>query len=127
MSEAALQLDDFATQDLRALADRLLEPDAVTAEEERAAIVLIAEVTSPTSPDTVLHDRTTKPVQYAKAGVPLYLLVDQELGTWTLHGLAEGWQRYQIVAVGAYGEDILLPPALGFTLPTADRPRWLRP
>jgi hypothetical protein len=26
------------------------------------------EVTSPTSPDTVLNDRITKPVQYAKAG-----------------------------------------------------------
>jgi Uma2 family endonuclease len=94
--------------------------DAITAEEERAAIVLIVEVTSPMSSDTVLYDRTTKPVQYAKAGVPLYLLIDQELGTWTLHGLAEGWQRYQIVAVGAYGEDIPPPPPLGFTLPTID-------
>jgi Uma2 family endonuclease len=196
VSEAALQLDDFDTQDLRALADRLLEttrveyvdegvllimnppgiehrrivhsiidsakaayyrgkiavnwsafetyqwelpdgsrrfyipdivlihPHAVTAQEERTAIALIVEVTSPTSPDTVLNDRTTKPVQYAKAGVSLYLLVDQELGTWTLHGLAEGWQRYQIVAVGAYGEDIPLPSPLDFTLPTADWPRW---
>jgi Uma2 family endonuclease len=104
-----------------------IHPDAITAEEERAAIVLIVEVTSPMSSDTVFHDRTTKPVQYAKAGVPLYLLVDQELGTWTLHGLAEGWQRYQIVAVGAFGEDILLPSPLGFTLPTIDWPRWLRP
>jgi Uma2 family endonuclease len=198
VSEAALQLDDFDTQDLRTLADRLLEttrveyvdegvllimnppgiehrkivrgitdsakrafytgqitvnwavdenyqwelpdesrrfyipdivfihPDAVTAEEERAAIVLIVEVTSPTSPDTVLNDRMTKPIQYAKAGVPLYLLVDQELGRWILHGLAEGWQRYQIVAAGVYGEDIPLPAPLGFTIPTADWPRWLR-
>jgi Uma2 family endonuclease len=102
-----------------------IHPDAVTAEEERAAIVLIVEVTSPTSPDTVLNDRTTKPVQYAKAGVPLYLLVDQELGRWTLHGLHEGWQRYQIVAADAYGEEIPLPEPLGFTIPTADWPRWL--
>ena len=199
MSEAALRLDDFNTQDLRDLADRLLEttkveyvdegvllimnppgiehrrivhgiinaakaayftgkiavnwetyetyqwefadgsrrffipdivfihPDTVTAEDERAAIALIVEVTSPSSRDAVFNDRTVKPVQYAKGGVPLYLLVDQELGTWTLHGLAEGWQRYQLVAVGAYGEDIPLPPPLGFTLPTADWPRWLRP
>ncbi|HEV2370594.1 MAG TPA: Uma2 family endonuclease [Streptosporangiaceae bacterium] len=62
-----------------------IHPDATTAEQERAEIVLVAEVTSPTSPDTVLNDRTTtKPVQYAKAGVPLYLLVDQEQGRWTL-------------------------------------------
>ena len=70
-----------------------IHPGATTAEEERTAIVLVVEVTSPTSPDTVANDRTTETVQYAKAGVPLYLLVDQELGRWTLFGLAEGWQR----------------------------------
>ncbi len=101
-----------------------IHSDATTVEEERAAIVLIVEVTSPTSPDTVLNDRTTKPAQYAKAGVPLYLLVDQELGKWVLHGLAAGWQRYQIVADGAYSEDILLPVPLEFIIPTADWPRW---
>jgi len=197
MSEAALQLDDFNTADLRALADRLLEttkveyvdagalliinppgidhrrivrsivqnvivashtgqaalnwavdqnfqwefaddsrrffipdivlihPAAVTAEEERAAIALAVEVTSPTVRDTVFNDRTVKPAEYAKAKVPLYLLVDQELGRWTLHGLEKGWQRYQIVAEGVYGEDIQLPEPLGFAIPTADWPRWL--
>lgn len=82
----------------------MFHPGATTAEEERTAIALAVEVTSPTSPDTVLNDRATKPVQYAKAGVPLYLLVDQELGRWTLFGLAEGWQRYQMAADDAYGE-----------------------
>jgi Uma2 family endonuclease len=103
----------------------LIHPDAVTAEEERASIALTVEVTSPSSRDAVFNDRTVKPVQYAKGGVPLYLLVDQELGKWILHGLAEGWQRYQIVAEGAYGEDIVLPEPLGFTVPTANWPRWL--
>ena len=42
-----------------------------------------------------------------------------------LHGLAQGWQRYQIVAEGAYGADIPLPEPLGFAIPTADWPRWL--
>ena len=196
MSEPALQLDDFDTNDLRALADRLLEttkveyvdegvllimnppgiehrrvvrsivktaqqaydagliainwdtyetyqwefpdgsrrflipdivfihPDAVTPEQERGAIALIVEVTSPSSRDAVFNDRTVKPVEYARGGVPLYLLVDQEPGRWTLHGLATGWQRYQIVADGAYGEDIVLPEPLGFTIPTAAWPRW---
>ncbi len=67
-----------------------IHPDAATAEEERAAVALVVEVTSPNSPDTVLNDRTTKPTQYAKAGIPLYLLVDQALGRWTVFGLAEG-------------------------------------
>lgn len=103
----------------------LIHPDAVTAEEERASIALAVEVTSPSSRDAVFNDRTVKPVQYAKGGVPLYLLVDQELGKWTLHGHAEGWQRYQIVAEGAYGEDIPVPEPLGFAIPTTSWPRWL--
>ena len=101
-----------------------IHPDAETAAEERAAIALVLEVTSPTSPDTVLNDRSTKPVQYAKAGVPLYLLVDQELGRWTLFGLAAGWQRYQVAADGEYGEDVKLPAPLGFSLPTTAWPHW---
>lgn len=91
---------------------------------ERAAIALVVEVTSPTSPDTVLNDRQTKPRQYAKAGVPLYLLVDQEPAEWTLFGLAEGWQRYQVAAAGRYGEPVPLPAPLGFEIPTADWPRY---
>lgn len=106
-------------------ARRLIHPDAVTAEQERASIALTVEVTSPSSRDAVFNDRTVKPVQYAKGGVPVYLLVDQELGKWILHGLAEGWQRYQIMAEGAYGQDIPLPEPLGFTIPTANWPRWL--
>lgn len=103
-----------------------IHPDAVTSEQERGAIALIVEVTSPSSRDAVFNDRTVKPVEYARGGVPLYLLVDQELGQWALHGLAKGWQRYQIVAEGAYGEEIPLPEPLGFAIPTADWPRWLR-
>jgi Uma2 family endonuclease len=197
MSEAAIQLDDFNNQDLRDVADRLLEttrveyvdegallimnppgiehrrivrniidtvkrvyytgqitinwavdenfqwefadgsrrlfvpdivlihPNAVTAEEERASIALAVEVTSPSSRDAVFNDRTVKPLQCAKGGVPLYLLVDQELGKWILHGLAEGWQRYQIAAEGAYGQDIVLPEPLSFAIPTSNWPRWL--
>jgi Uma2 family endonuclease len=101
----------------------IIHPDAVTPEEERAAIVLAAEVTSPRSPDTVFNDQTIKPVQYAKAGVPLYLLVDQEIGRWTLHGLAKGRQHYQVVADGAYGDDVFLPGPLTFSIPTAGWPR----
>jgi Uma2 family endonuclease len=92
--------------------------------EERAAIALIIEVTSPTSPDTVLNDRETKPKEYAKAGVPLYLLVDEERGDWTLFGLAEGWQRYQVAAEGKYGEPIPLPAPFGFAVETNDWPRY---
>ncbi|WP_281186085.1 Uma2 family endonuclease [Actinomadura kijaniata] len=98
--------------------------DAHTAQEEREGIALVVEVTSPKSPDTVLNDRETKPKQYAKAGIPLYLLIDQELRTWTLHALADGWIRYQIAADGRYGEKIFLPEPFGFSIPTGDWPEY---
>lgn len=104
----------------------VVHPEARTRDKaaERAGIALIVEVTSPTSPDTVLNDRVTKPREYAKAGVPLYLLVDQEPGQWTLFALAEGWQRYQVAAGGKYGEPVPLPAPLGFEIATADWPRY---
>jgi Uma2 family endonuclease len=101
----------------------VVPPGAETRGDERASIAFVAEVTSPDSPDTVLNDREIKPVEYAKAGIPLYLLVDQEPGRWTLHGLAEGWQRYQVAAAGKYGELAELPPPFGFAIQTADWPR----
>jgi Uma2 family endonuclease len=102
----------------------VVHPDARTLEEQRAAIAMIVEVTSPTSPDTVLNDRATKPKEYGKAGVPLYLLVDQERGEWSLFGLAEGWQRYQVAAAGKYGEPVPLPPPFDFEVATSDWPRY---
>jgi Uma2 family endonuclease len=103
----------------------VIHPAAVTAEEEQASIALIVEVTSPPSRDTVFNDRTIKPIEYVRGKVPLYLLVDQELGRWTLYGRREGRQRYQVIAQGVYGEDIPLPEPLGFTIPTSSWPRWL--
>jgi hypothetical protein len=47
-----------------------------------------------------------------------------ELAKWTLYGLAEGWQRYQVVAAGSYGDEISLPAPLGFGIETAGWPRW---
>lgn len=101
-------------------------PGTQTAEEEHVTIALVAAVTSPDSPDTVLNDREIKPREYAKAGIPLYLLVDQERGEWTLHALAEGWQRYQVAASGSYGEPVTLPAPFGFAVDTAGWPRHPR-
>jgi Uma2 family endonuclease len=99
-------------------------PDATTVTEEREGIELIVEVTSPASPPTVVDDREVKPKEYAKGGVPLYLLVDQEFGTWTLHAFTEGWARYKIVADERYGEKIHLPDPFGFDIPTDDWPSY---
>ncbi len=97
-------------------------PDAQTPEEERASIALVVEVTSPASADTVYNDRVVKPPQYAKGGVPLYLLVDQERSAWSLHGLAVGKPGYQVLSAGKFGEDVPLPAPFGFSVPTQDWP-----
>lgn len=101
-----------------------VEPDSDR--DERAAIALVVEITSPKSPNTVMNDRETKPREYARGGVPLYLLVDQELATWTLHGLAAGWERYQVAADGKYGDPVPLPEPFDFALPTDEWPLYPR-
>jgi Uma2 family endonuclease len=96
-------------------------PGASTPAQERAAIALIVEVTSPASADTVYNDRVVKPRQYAKAGIPLYLLVDQERTSWTLHGLGDK-PGYELLAAGKYGESVPLPAPFGFSVPTGEWP-----
>lgn len=97
------------------------QPGASTPAEERAAIALIVEVTSPASADTVYNDRVVKPRQYAKAGIPLYLLVDQERAAWTLHWLGDR-PGYDLLAAGKYGESVPLPAPFGFSIPTTEWP-----
>ena len=55
---------------------------------------------------------------------PTGMKSDQEGGRWTLFGLVEGWERYQVAADGAYGEEISLPELLNFSLTSATWPRW---
>ena len=96
-------------------------PGAATLAQERAAIALIVEVTWPASADTVSNDRVVKPRQYAKAGIPLYLLVDQQRTAWTLHGLG-GKPGYDVLAAGKFGERAPLPAPFGFSIPSAEWP-----
>jgi Uma2 family endonuclease len=101
-------------------------PGATTRREFRDNIALIVEVTSPEHPDSVETDRMIKPMQYAAAGVPLYLLVDQEFGSWTLHEVIDGWPRYQEISTGTYGpggQPIALPRPFEFSIDTGDWPR----
>lgn len=97
-------------------------PGARTTEEQRAAIAMVIEVTSPASADTVYNDRVVKPAQYATGGVPLYLLIDQERNSWNLHGLGDQ-PGYQVLAAGKYGDSVPLPAPFGFSVPTTEWPR----
>jgi hypothetical protein len=85
---------------------------------------MLVEVTSPGSPKTVRNDHGIKPRQYAKAGIPCYLLVDQEQGSWTLHVLGDTHPGFQVHSSGLYGAPINLPEPFRFALPTDEWPGY---
>ena len=62
-----------------------------------------------------------KPAQYARAGVPLYLLIDQERTAWTLYGLGDK-PGHQVLAAGKFGENVPLPAPFGFSIPSTEWP-----
>lgn len=99
-------------------------PGATSRAELRENIALIVEITSPKTPKTVKNDKGLKPKRYAKAGVPFYLLVDQQEGSWTLHELRDDWPGYQIHSTGEYGKPIELPAPFGFAIPTDKWPAY---
>jgi Uma2 family endonuclease len=99
-------------------------PDTRTNKEFRENLVMVVEVTSPKSPETVGNDRVVKRKHYAKAGVALYLLVDQEYGEWHLYALAGAWPGYQVHSWGVYGQPIKLPEPFRFTLRTDEWPTY---
>lgn len=99
-------------------------PGSASNREFRKNLALVVEVTSPKSPETVKNDHGIKPKQYAKGGVPCYLLVDQAEGTWTLFALDGKWPGYQVHSSGRYGIPIELPEPFGFTIPTDEWPEY---
>jgi Uma2 family endonuclease len=99
-------------------------PDTRTSNEFREYLVMVVEVTPPKSPETVENDRGVKRKQYAKSGVPLYLLVDQENGDWHLYALMGAWPGYQVHSTGVFGQPIKLPGPFRFTIPTDQWPAY---
>lgn len=103
-------------------------PGSNNNKEFRENLALVVEVTSPGSPQTVRNDRTIKPKQYARAGIPCYLLVDQEAGRWELYVLQGDWPGYQVHSQGKYGgrksDPVKLPEPFGFAIPTDEWPAF---
>ena len=97
-------------------------PGSTSNEEFRDNIAMVAEVT-PKSPETVENDYGVKAEQYAEAGVPLYLLVDQEKSRWTLFMLSDEKPGYQIQGEGAYGTPVELPEPFAFVIATDQWPK----
>ncbi|MBF6051004.1 hypothetical protein AF335_13680 [Streptomyces eurocidicus] len=78
-------------------------------------VALVAEVTS----GKANRDRVAKRHCYARAGIPLYLLVDREEEAVTLFSEPSG-QDYTEIHTTPYGKALPLPEPFAFDLETAD-------
>ncbi|MFJ7907997.1 Uma2 family endonuclease [Kitasatospora sp. NPDC096204] len=98
----------FAPRELRLFrgAPPWMEPDGVA---------MVAEVTS-SKPD---HDRITKRHCYARAGIPLYLLIDREKSQVSLFCKPHR-EEYTEVHLAAFGEPLAVPAPFEFELDTKD-------
>ncbi|QKW22121.1 Uma2 family endonuclease [Kitasatospora sp. NA04385] len=87
-------------------------------------VLMVVEVTSYDS-DTHRRDRVEKPVAYAEAGIPVYLLIDRDAGAVTVHSDPQGG-RYETVTTRAYGHEVVLPDPVGVLLDTEELKRYAR-
>jgi Uma2 family endonuclease len=78
-------------------------------------VTMVLEVTS-TKPE---NDREAKRRCYARAGIPLHLLVDREVSSVTLFSAPKG-DDYPENCTRPFGKSLTLPDPFGFDLDTAD-------
>ncbi|MEU4209742.1 Uma2 family endonuclease [Streptomyces sp. NPDC026206] len=81
-------------------------------------ILMVVEVTSHDS-DTNQRDRVEKRDGYAAAGIPVYLLIDRDHRTVTVHSQPEAGE-YRSLTCRPYGKEIEIPEPVGITLETAE-------
>ncbi|MFE3124613.1 Uma2 family endonuclease [Streptomyces hydrogenans] len=79
------------------------------------AVLLVAEVTSAS---TASRDRALKIRAYARAGIPVYLMIDREAGEAVVCSEPEG-DDYTHKSIHKLGTEVPLPAPLGFSLDTA--------
>lgn len=106
----------------RARADGVLAPKRHFAGQGEWAnadgVLMTVEVTSYDA-DTDRRDRWEKPEAYAASGIPVYLLVDREAGTVTVHsGPDRAGGRYRDTRTVRFGERVVLPEPVGFAIET---------
>ncbi|WP_433662953.1 Uma2 family endonuclease [Nocardia sp. CA-128927] len=81
-------------------------------------VLMAVEVTSHDS-DTNRRDRVDKPIAYAQAGIPIYLLIDRDAGAVVVYSQPED-NGYQDVHSYAIGLEVALPAPVGITLDTEE-------
>ncbi|MGW3516705.1 Uma2 family endonuclease [Streptomyces hydrogenans] len=79
------------------------------------AVLLVAEVTSAS---TASRERVLKIRAYARAGIPVYLMIDREAGEAVVCSEPEG-DDYTHKSIHKLGTEVPLPAPLGFSLDTA--------
>jgi Uma2 family endonuclease len=81
---------------------------------ENDAIIMVVEVTS----SRATQDRKSKRTGYARAGIPLYLLVDREEEAVTLFSGTDG-EDYRHTDQAPFGKSLPLPEPIGIELDTS--------
>ncbi len=80
--------------------------------------LMVVEVTSYDS-DTDRRDRREKPAAYGEAGIPVYLLIDHDARTVTVHSAPDREVGgYRDVRVAKFGDPVVLPAPIGIELDT---------
>ncbi|MER7477577.1 Uma2 family endonuclease [Streptomyces sp. NPDC126510] len=99
--------------DIHAAHERVFETTSTHLDGE--ALSLVAELTSPS---TRSDDLTDKVGVYAKAGVPVYLILDMQERQAVVYGSPSG-KGYELRLSKPFGEKLDIPEPFGCTLDTA--------
>lgn len=89
-----------------------------------APVAMVVEVTSYDS-DTNRRDRVEKPVAYAAAGIPAYLLIDRDACTLTAYSEPSSG-GYRVTRTAKFGERLVLPEPVGIELDTEELKNYVR-
>ncbi|MDX3523837.1 Uma2 family endonuclease [Streptomyces scabiei] len=112
------------------------KPDAVVTPEAHFAghgewadpegALMVVEVTSYDS-DTDRRDRHEKPAAYGQSGIPLYLLIDRDSCTVTVHsGPDRQVGGYRDVRTSKFGEKVCIPSPMDIELDTEILKNYVR-
>ncbi|MGI5338941.1 Uma2 family endonuclease [Streptomyces sp. CA-181903] len=119
-AEASLKVESYRKG--RAIADAALAPRKHFAGHgdwsDPKGVLMVVEVTSDDA-DTNRRDRMEKPVGYASAGIPVYLLVDRERRMVTVYSDPEDGTYLSSVS-RPYGAPVSLPEPVAFILETEE-------
>ncbi|MFI1521463.1 Uma2 family endonuclease [Kitasatospora cineracea] len=89
-----------------------------------AGVLMVVEVTSHDA-DANRRDRVEKPKAYAETGIPVFLLVDRDAGSVSVHSEPEDG-RYRSVVTLAYGHVVELPEPVNVALDTEELKEFSR-